>query len=197
MDTPHLPRRAALALGAAALLVGAAACTQAPAAPPRVKLATTLGDVVLELDPVKAPKTVANFLQYVRDRHYDGTVFHRVIAGFMIQGGGLTVELAPKPTRGGVPNEAANGLKNLRHTVAMARTGAPDSATAQFFVNVADNPNLDAPKPDGHGYAVFGKVVAGGEVVDRIAAAPTGLVGRMPDVPLQPIVILSATVVER
>jgi len=196
MDTPHLPRRAALALGAAALILGAA-CTQAPAAPPRVKLATTLGDVVLELDPVKAPKTVANFLQYVRDRHYDGTVFHRVIPDFMIQGGGLTVELAPKPTRGGVPNEAANGLKNERYTVAMARTGAPDSATAQFFINVRDNPNLDAPKPDGHGYAVFGRVVAGTEVVDRIRAAPTGLVGRMPDVPLQPIVILTATVVER
>jgi peptidyl-prolyl cis-trans isomerase A (cyclophilin A) len=196
MDTPALPRRAALALGAAALLLGAA-CTGAPAAPPRVRLATTLGDVVLELDPVKAPKTVANFLQYVRDRHYDGTVFHRVIDGFMIQGGGLTVELLPRPTRPPVPSEASNGLKNERYTVAMARTGAPDSATAQFFINVRDNPNLDAPKPDGHGYTVFGRVVAGTEVVDRIRAAPTGVVGRMPDVPLQPIVILSATVVER
>jgi peptidyl-prolyl cis-trans isomerase A (cyclophilin A) len=197
MDTPALPRRAALALGAAALLLGAAACARAPAAPPRVKLVTTLGDVVLELDPVKAPRTVANFLQYVRDRHYDGTVFHRVIDGFMIQGGGLTVELVPKPTRAPVPNEAANGLKNERYTVAMARTGAPDSATAQFFINVRDNPNLDAPRPDGHGYAVFGRVVAGTDVIDRIRAAPTGLVGRMPDVPLQPIVILSASVVER
>jgi len=164
---------------------------------PRVKLATSAGDIVLELAPDKAPKTVANFLQYVRDRHYDGTVFHRVIDGFMIQGGGYTADFKEKPTRAPVPLEAGNGLKNERYTVAMARTSNPDSATSQFFINVKDNANLDAPNPDGHGYTVFGKVVSGTEVVDRIRAVRTTSQGRMQNVPVEPITIQSATVVAK
>ncbi|MET0310637.1 MAG: peptidylprolyl isomerase [Burkholderiaceae bacterium] len=164
---------------------------------PRVKLATSAGDIVLELAPDKAPKTVANFLQYVRDRHYDGTVFHRVIDGFMIQGGGYTADFKEKPTRAPVPLEAGNGLKNERYTVAMARTSNPDSATSQFFINVKDNANLDAPNPDGHGYTVFGKVVSGAEVVDKIRAVRTAGQGRMQNVPVEPITIQSATVVAK
>ena len=164
---------------------------------PRVKLATSAGDIVLELAPDKAPKTVANFLQYVRDKHYDGTVFHRVIDGFMIQGGGYTADFKEKPTRAPVPLEAGNGLKNERYTVAMARTANPDSATSQFFINVKDNANLDAPNPDGHGYTVFGKVVSGAEVVDKIRAVRTAGQGRMQNVPVEPITIQSATVVAK
>ena len=147
---------------AATLLVTGAAWAQTAAAP-RVKLATSAGDIVVELAPEKAPKTVANFLQYVKDKHYDGTVFHRVIDGFMIQGGGFTADMRQKPTRAPVPLEASNGLKNDKYTIAMARTGNPNSATSQFFINVKDNAMLDAPNPDGHGYTVFGKVVSGTE----------------------------------
>jgi peptidyl-prolyl cis-trans isomerase A (cyclophilin A) len=136
---------------------------------------------------------VANFLQYVKDKQYNGTVFHRVIPGFMIQGGGFTADMVQKTTRGPIPLEARNGLKNDRGTIAMARTGAPDSATAQFFINVVDNDNLNAPKPDGNGYAVFGKVVQGLEVIDKIKATPTGNKGMYQDVPLTPIIINSAT----
>jgi peptidyl-prolyl cis-trans isomerase A (cyclophilin A) len=149
---------------------------------------------VVELAPDKAPKTVENFLQYVRDRHYDGTVFHRVIDGFMIQGGGFTPELKQKPTRAPIPLEASNGLKNDKYTIAMARTANPNSATSQFFINVKDNAMLDAPNPDGHGYTVFGKVVAGTEVVDKIRAVRTGNKGGMQDVPLESVTIQSATV---
>ena len=177
-----------LALAGPALSQGAA---------PRVKLTTSAGDIVLELAPEKAPKTVANFLQYVRDKHYDGTVFHRVIDGFMIQGGGYTADFKEKPTRAPVPLEAGNGLKNERYTVAMARTSNPDSATSQFFINVKDNANLDAPNPDGHGYTVFGKVVSGAEVVDKIRAVRTAGQGRMQNVPVEPITIQSATVVAK
>jgi peptidyl-prolyl cis-trans isomerase A (cyclophilin A) len=187
-----ISRRAALILGCA-LALSSTAWAQAA---PRVKLATSAGDIVVELAPDKAPKTVANFLQYVRDKHYDGTVFHRVIDGFMIQGGGFTAELQQKATRAPVPLEAKNGLKNDLGTIAMARTGDPNSATSQFFINVKNNDMLNAPNPDGHGYTVFGKVVSGMDVVDKIRAARTGNKGGMQNVPLEPITIQSATVAQ-
>ena len=186
-----LPRRTALVLVSTLCLAGAAWAQQGA---PRVKLATSAGDIVVELAPDKAPKTVENFLQYVRDKHYDGTVFHRVIDGFMIQGGGFTPELQQKPTRAPVPLEATNGLKNDKYTIAMARTSNPNSATSQFFINVKDNAMLNAPNPDGHGYTVFGKVVSGTEVVDKIRAVRTGNKGGMQDVPLESVTIQSATV---
>lgn len=189
-----LSRRTALVL-AATLTLGAGAWAQGAA--PRVKLATSAGDIVVELAPEKAPKTVANFLQYVRDKHYDGTVFHRVIDGFMVQGGGFTADMRQKPTRAPVPLEASNGLKNAKYTIAMARTGDPNSATSQFFINVKDNAMLDAPNPDGYGYTVFGKVVAGTDVVDKIRAVQTGNKGGMQNVPLDTITIQSATVVAK
>ena len=169
----------------------------AQTAAPRVKLATSAGDIVLELDPAKAPKTVANFLQYVNDKHYDGTVFHRVIDGFMVQGGGFTADLQQKPTRAPIPLEASNGLKNNKYTVAMARTIQPHSATAQFFINIKDNDflNFSAPTASGWGYAVFGKVVAGTEVVDKIKAVRTGNKGGHSDVPVEDVVIVKAVVV--
>jgi peptidyl-prolyl cis-trans isomerase A (cyclophilin A) len=163
---------------------------------PRVKLATSLGDIVVELNPAKAPKTVENFLKYVADKHYDGTIFHRVIDGFMVQGGGFTADMVQKPMRPPIPLEAANGLKNDTYTIAMARTNVPDSATAQFFINVKDNAMLNAPQPDGHGYAVFGKVVSGQEVVDKIKGVPTGNKGPFQNVPTTPVVITSATLVK-
>jgi len=190
---PSFSRRAAFGALLAASLLHLPALAQGA---PRVKLATSMGDIVLELDPAKAPKTVENFLQYVKDRHYDGTVFHRVIDGFMIQGGGYSAQLQEKPTRAPIPLEAANGLKNDRGTIAMARTGDPDSATSQFFINVKNNDMLNAPNPDGHGYAVFGKVVSGMEVVDKIRAVPTGAQGGMRDVPATPVEIRSATLVK-
>ena len=168
----------------------------AAAAAPRVKLVTSQGDIVLELNPAKAPKTVANFLQYVQDKHYDGTVFHRVIDGFMVQGGGFNADMAQKPTRAPIALEASNGLKNDQYTVAMARSGNPDSATAQFFINVKDNAMLNAPQPDGHGYAVFGKVVQGKDVVDKIRTVPTGRKAGMQDVPTTPVTITSASVLK-
>ncbi|WP_439126719.1 peptidylprolyl isomerase [Ramlibacter humi] len=160
---------------------------------PKVKFATSQGDFVVELFPDKAPKTVENFLQYVRDKHYDGTIFHRVIDGFMVQGGGFTPQMQQKPTRAPVPLEAGNGLKNDKYTVAMARTANPNSATAQFFVNVADNRNLNAPLPDGYGYTVFGKVVSGMDTIDKIKGVPTGNMGPFQNVPATPVVIQSAT----
>ena len=187
-----LTRLAAGAATAAALL----AALPAQAADPQVKFVTSAGDFVIELYPDKAPKTVENFLQYVKDKHYDGTIFHRVIDGFMIQGGGFTADMVQKPTRPPIPLEADNGLKNDLYTVAMARTGNPDSATAQFFINVKNNDMLNAPNPDGHGYAVFGKVVSGTETVDKIKAVPTGNRGIYQNVPLTPVIIKSATVVK-
>ena len=160
----------------------------------KVKLATSMGDVVIQLDADKAPKTVANFVQYVKDGHYDGLVFHRVIATFMIQGGGFDPDMKEKPTRAPIPLESRNGLSNQRGTIAMARTGVPDSATSQFFINVVDNPRLDAANsPDGNGYAVFGKVVSGMEVVDKIRDVPVGNKGMHQNVPQQPVVIRKAT----
>ena len=173
---------------------------------PRVKLETSKGAIVLELDAAAAPKTVENFLAYVRQGHYDGTIFHRVIPNFMIQGGGFTPAMEQKPTGKPIPNEAGNGLKNLRGTVAMARTSKVDSATAQFFINLVDNPYLDHrdDTPSGFGYCVFGRVVEGMDVVDAIAAVPTGVrrvtdprTGRavpFKDVPVEPVVILRAQV---
>ena len=168
----------------------------AQGAAPRVKLATSMGDIVLQLDAAKAPKTVENFLAYVQDKHYDGKIFHRVIDGFMIQGGGFTPDMAQKSTKAPIPLEAANGLKNDKYTIAMARTGDPNSATAQFFINVKDNAMLNAPSPDGHGYAVFGKVVEGTAVVDKIKAVATGNRGPHQNVPATPVLIQSATLVK-
>ncbi len=193
MNKPFISRRASLLLAAAFVLSSPVLAQTGP----RVKLTTSAGDIVLELAPDKAPKTVANFLDYVKARHYDGTVFHRVIDGFMIQGGGYTADLKEKPTRPPVPLEASNGLKNDRYTIAMARTSNPNSATSQFFINVKDNAMLNAPNPDGYGYTVFGKVVAGTDVVDKIRATRTGNKGPMQDVPVEPITIQSATVVAK
>jgi peptidyl-prolyl cis-trans isomerase A (cyclophilin A) len=175
------------------ILSAAATSPGALAADPQVDLRTSAGTIRLELYPEKAPKTVENFLQYVKDGHYNGTVFHRVIDGFMIQGGGMTASLQQKPTRKPIPIESKNGLKNDVGWVAMARTSDPNSATAQFFINVADNSflNWGHPRGDGNGYAVFGKVVSGMDVVTKIAKTPTGA----NDVPRQPIVIESATLV--
>lgn len=181
-------RQAALALTGA--LLTAPAWAQAE---PQVLFKTSLGDITVALNEAKAPKTVANFLQYVRDKHYDGTVFHRVIDGFMIQGGGMDAAMKEKPTRAPIALEAGNGLKNDRGTIAMARTGDPNSATSQFFINVANNDLLNAPKPDGYGYAVFGKVVKGMDVVDKIRTVATGNRGMHQNVPTTPVTILSAT----
>jgi len=157
-----------------------------------VTLKTSMGDIVLELNQDKAPKTVENFLKYVDAKHYDGTIFHRVIGNFMIQGGGFTPDMAQKKTGAGVENEWKNGLKNVRGSVAMARLGnQPNSATAQFFINVNTNPFLDEPR-DGAGYAVFGKVVAGMDIVDKIKAVKTGSKNGMGDVPIDPVTITSA-----
>jgi peptidyl-prolyl cis-trans isomerase B (cyclophilin B) len=167
--------------------------------PPMVKLQTSMGDIVLELNPEKAPATVANFLQYVKDGHYDGTIFHRVINGFMIQGGGFDAQMNQKNTRAPIKNEADNGLTNDTYTIAMARTAVPDSATAQFFINVADNKNLNhtGKNPAGWGYAVFGKVVQGKDVVDKIKAVATNTKGFHGDVPVETVTIIKATVVEQ
>ena len=171
----------------------------AAAANPQIELKTNMGSIVLELDSEKAPLTVANFLQYVKDGQYDGTIFHRVIPGFMIQGGGLGADFGEKRTRKPVRNEAANGLKNTVGTIAMARTADPHSATAQFFINVADNDflNFRFPTQEGYGYTVFGKVVKGMDVVDRIVKLPTGP-GPAPhaNVPRKPVIIESARLVE-
>ena len=176
------------------IALAAALAMALPAWAQKVKLATTMGDIVIELDAAKAPKTVDNFVAYVKAGHYDGTVFHRVIDGFMIQGGGFTTDMAQKPTRAPIPLESRNGLENRRYTVAMARTMVPDSATAQFFINVADNAFLDQPNArDGQGYAVFGRVVAGMDVVDKIKAVPVANKGGHQNVPVTPVVIQKAT----
>ena len=155
-----------------------------------------MGTITLELDEAKAPATVANFVQYAKDGHYDGTIFHRVIDGFMIQGGGFTKDMVQKPTHEPIRNEAMNGLKNKRGTIAMARTMVVDSATSQFFINLVDNDFLDfqSPTPQGFGYAVFGKVVSGMEVVDAIAKVKTGSAGPHQNVPETPVVIRKVTV---
>ncbi|WP_198243078.1 peptidylprolyl isomerase [methane-oxidizing endosymbiont of Gigantopelta aegis] len=165
---------------------------------PKVKLTTNLGAIVIELDQEKAPETVANFLRYVKEGFYDGTIFHRVIPGFMAQGGGFDQNFEQKSTHEAIKNEADNGLKNERGTIAMARTPNPDSATAQFFINLKDNDflNYSSPTPNGWGYAVFGKVVEGMKVVDKMADVETGNRGMHQDVPVEDIIIEKAEIVE-
>ena len=184
---------------ATALVTAAGAMAQPERRHPVVKLQTSMGDIEVELYEDKAPKSVANFLAYVKDGHYDGTIFHRVINGFMIQGGGFTADMQQKPTRNPVENEADNGLKNEAYTLAMARTQDPHSASAQFFINVKNNDFLNhtSKTPQGWGYAVFGKVVKGQGVVNKIKAVATGSKGMFDDVPLQAVVIEKAEVVEQ
>jgi peptidyl-prolyl cis-trans isomerase A (cyclophilin A) len=161
----------------------------------KVRLDTSMGEIVMQLDASKAPKSVANFLEYAKAGHFDGTIFHRVIPNFMIQGGGFDAEMNQKPVRAPIPLESKNGLTNVRGSVAMARTNVPDSATAQFFINLKDNAFLDsANSPDGTGYAVFGKVVSGMDVVDKIWAVPTGSKGPYQNVPVTPVMIRKASV---
>ncbi len=164
---------------------------------PHVMLKTNFGDILLELDKEKAPKSVDNFLSYVNSGFYDGTVFHRVIDGFMVQGGGFTQDYKQKPTNPSIDNEADNGLKNNRGTIAMARTNMPHSASSQFFINVVDNDflNYRSPTQEGWGYAVFGKVIQGMDIVDKIRKVPTGSGGRFPkDVPQDAVIIMKASV---
>jgi cyclophilin family peptidyl-prolyl cis-trans isomerase len=186
-------------IGLLAILGPAAASAQAPTATtnPRVALDTSKGRIVIELYPDKAPKTVKNFLDYTKSGHYNGTIFHRVIPGFMIQGGGYTADMKDKPTKAPIPNEADNKVLNQRGTVAMARTSDPNSATDQFFINVANNGSLNFKGKDlqGWGYAVFGNVVEGMDVVDAIVAVPTTTKEPYANVPVEPIVIRKATVI--
>jgi peptidyl-prolyl cis-trans isomerase A (cyclophilin A) len=186
-----IPAICALALGLAIGPEGASAQSN-----PQVLIKTSEGEIVVELYPDKAPKSVANFLQYVDDDHYDGTIFHRVISGFMIQGGGFGADfydgnLQTRKTRAPIEIESNNGLKNDRGTIAMARTGDPNSATSQFYINVVDNDSLNYPGHDGYGYTVFGRVIEGMDVVDRIRKVPTGTVGPFRDVPREPVLIES------
>ena len=185
------------------LFVFAITCfaTQMAIAGPKVEFKTTMGNFVVELDDVKAPKTTANFLNYVKSGFYNGTIFHRVIDGFMIQGGGFTPDLVQKPTDAPVASEANNGLKNNTYTIAMARTSDPDSATAQFFINVKDNEGLNYPNAMGNGYTVFGKVISGAQTIDAIRKVPTMVapaprIDRMADVPTKPVVIESASIIK-
>jgi cyclophilin family peptidyl-prolyl cis-trans isomerase len=194
----------AMAATLAALGMLAVGCTRGDDAPaeramtdnPKVVMKTSMGEITIELDRAKAPVTVENFLQYVEAGHYDGTIFHRVIPRFMIQGGGFTADMQQKPTRPAIKNEAGNGLKNLTGTIAMARTSVVDSATSQFFINVADNAALDhrGETPQDFGYAVFGKVVAGMDVVQEIESVPTRAQGGHQNVPVTPVVIESVGV---
>ena len=183
----------ALASTSLALCLASLQPVAAQEAAPKVKLSTSMGDIVVQLDPAKAPKSVENFLSYVKNKHYDGTIFHRVIDGFMIQGGGFTADMQQKPTKAPISLESGNGLKNQTYTIAMARTGNPHSATAQFFINVKDNDMLNARQPGHDGYAVFGKVIDGTAVVDKIKAVPTGNKGFHQNVPSTPVTITSAT----
>jgi len=188
-----------LAMAPLAVVLAFTSEVRAEKKPVKVKLATTMGDIVLELYPDKAPATVDNFVQYVKSGHYDGTIFHRVIDGFMIQGGGLDAKMNEKRTRAPIQNEADNGLKNEAYTIAMARTSDPHSASSQFFINVANNPRLNftAKSPAGWGYAVFGKVVEGKDVVDKIKALPTTTKGIYQNVPQTPVTITKATVISQ
>lgn len=179
----------------AGLTLSAAFGVAHSAGTPQVSLKTSMGEIVLELYPEKAPLSVANFLRYVKDGHYNGTIFHRVIENFMIQGGGFDRNLEQKPTHAPIQNEARNGLKNVTYSIAMARTGAPHSATAQFFINTNDNRPLDYPGSDGWGYAVFGKVVKGTEIVDKIKTVPVSNQGMYQNVPVNAVVIESVSLV--
>lgn len=188
-------------LFAGLVLIASCALSQAAIAGPKVEFKTTMGNFTVELDDVKAPKTTANFLNYVKSGFYNGTIFHRVIDGFMIQGGGFTPDLVQKPTDAPVVSEAQNGLKNNKYTIAMARTSDPDSATSQFFINVNDNAALDYPNAMGNGYTVFGKVVSGSQTIDAIRKIPTMVapaprMGRMADVPSKTVTIESATILK-
>lgn len=188
--------RTRLALMATPLLL-ALGTAHAAAGDPRVLLETSMGNITVELAPERAPITVRNFLAYVEKGHYDGTIFHRVIPGFMIQGGGFTADMNEKPTMQPIPLEARGGLPNDRYTIVMARTSYPHSATSQFFINVADNDFLNADRAqDGNGYAVFGRVVAGEDVVDKIAGVKTGAKGMMRDVPIEAVTIKAAKIVK-
>jgi peptidyl-prolyl cis-trans isomerase A (cyclophilin A) len=176
------------------LVLSVGLCQAALSAQQKVRLSTSMGDIVIELDAEKAPASVGNFLEYVKSKHYDGTIFHRVIENFMIQGGGMKPDMQQKPTRSAIALESRNGLTNVRGTVAMARTAVPDSATSQFFINVVDNAFLDAANArDGHGYAVFGKVVQGMDVVDRMRTQPVGNIAGHQNVPVKAITLNSAT----
>ncbi|NML61013.1 peptidyl-prolyl cis-trans isomerase [Massilia sp. RP-1-19] len=166
-------------------------------AAPQVSLKTSMGEIVLELDQEKAPKTVANFLGYVKSGFYNGTVFHRVIDGFMVQGGGFDAKMQPKRTGKAITSESKNGLKNLQYSVAMARSENPNSATSQFFINVIDNPSLDYPAQDGHGYTVFGKVIKGQEVVQKMKGVLVDRAIGFDDVPVTPIVVKSAKIIKQ
>ena len=196
---PGFPfRKTLLASLFAGVMLTATADDAAAAGPnPQVLMKTSLGDIVIELYPEKAPKTVENFLQYVDDGFYSGLVFHRVIGNFMIQGGGFDKDMKQKTTRGPIPLESRNGLKNDAGTIAMARTSVPDSATSQFFINTVNNASLNHPNPDGNGYAVFGKVVSGMETVEKIAKVKTGRSGPHGDVPAEPVVIESVSRVSK
>ena len=176
-------------------LIAVGLLSVAALAAPSVDMQTSMGRIVIELDSEKAPKTVQNFVQYVNEGFYNGTVFHRVIPGFMIQGGGFTVDLEQKAAPRKVENEGRNGLKNDRGTIAMARTADPHSASSQFFINHRDNASLNYPSPDGWGYTVFGKVTQGMDVVDRIAKVATGNRAVHQDVPLEPVIIQSVKVI--
>lgn len=180
------------------LLIAGLYCLSLGATNPEVKLQTNFGDIVIRLDSAAAPKTVANFLNYVNSKFYDGTIFHRVISNFMIQGGGMTADMSEKQTQPPIPNEADNGLKNIRRSIAMARRPDPNSATSQFFINVVDNPPLDfrSKTNAGWGYCVFGKVVQGMNVVDSIANVQTTTVGMNQNVPVKPVIIKSAVVLK-
>lgn len=184
-----------LCLGAVLALAGRA---QAAEPDPAVRLETSMGDIVVRLDARKAPISTANFVQYVKSGFYDGTVFHRVIKNFMIQGGGFAPDMKQKSARASIRNEADNGLKNKKYTIAMARTSEPHSASSQFFINAKDNDFLDfkSQTPQGWGYAVFGKVIKGQDVVDKIAAVKTGRKGFYDDVPMENVVIKKAVIVE-
>jgi cyclophilin family peptidyl-prolyl cis-trans isomerase len=178
----------------AAVTLSSTALTATAAGAPQVTLKTNMGNIVIELYPDKAPKSVANFLEYVKSGHYNGTVFHRVIGNFMIQGGGFDLGMKQKPTNAPIENEAKNGLKNEMYSVAMARTSNPNSATAQFFINVNNNDFLNYPGQDGAGYAVFGKVIKGMDVVDKIKGVETTTTGMYQNVPTKPVVIETASI---
>ncbi len=190
------PSLAAFALTFAGLTGTTTAQTVSDAKPVKIVMETSKGTIELELDAAKAPISVANFVKYVKKGHYDGLIFHRVIPDFMIQGGGFSPDMQQKETDANIENEAKNGLKNVKGSIAMARTPNPHSASSQFFINLKDNSFLDYPGQDGWGYCVFGKVTKGLDVIDVIAAVPTGRKGPHGDVPLEPVTIKSAKVVE-
>jgi peptidyl-prolyl cis-trans isomerase A (cyclophilin A) len=192
----HMPVLAGFMSLFSALTLSGAALAAAPALMPQVALKTNMGEIVLELDQKKAPKSVANFLQYVKSGQYKGTVFHRVIDGFMIQGGGFDEKMVEKPVNKPIENEGKNGLQNLPYSIAMARTGDPQSATAQFYINVNNNAALNYPGRDGFGYAVFGRVISGMAVVDKIKQVAVADQGPFQNVPVKPVVIESATIVK-